>query len=47
MKLSSIVSAFVLAGAVTGCMTSKPETMGNLDKKLDMASFFIRKGCST
>jgi plastocyanin len=41
MKLDSIISAFVLAGAVTGCMTSKPETMGNLDKKPDMASFYL------
>ena len=41
MKLRLIISILVLVWAVTGCMTSKPEMMGNANKKLDMASFFL------
>ncbi len=41
MKLSLVISTFLLAGAVAGCMISKPETMGNLNKQLDMASFYL------
>jgi plastocyanin len=40
MKSSLIIPTFVLLG-LTGCMTSKPEMMGNMGKKLDMASFFL------
>jgi hypothetical protein len=41
MKLSPILSIFVLVGAVAGCTTSKPEMMGNMNKKLDQAPFYL------
>lgn len=41
MKTCLIITTFVLVCVLTGCMTSKPEAMGNMDKKLDMASFYL------
>lgn len=38
MMLSLIIPTLVLVGAVTGCVTSKPQAMGNMGKNLDMAS---------
>jgi plastocyanin len=40
-KLTWIVATSILTGAVSGCMTSKPEPAGNLGQKLDMESFYM------
>ena len=41
MKAGLILATAVLAGAVTGCRSSKPEPMGNLHQTLDMQSFYL------
>ena len=41
MKFGVIISALPVLAAFTGCMTSKPEMMGNMSQKLDMASFYL------
>ncbi len=41
MRPSVFVSTLPLVGALTGCMTSKPEMMGNVHQKLDMESFYL------
>jgi plastocyanin len=41
MKISIGISTLLAAAAFTGCTTSKPEAMGNMQGKLDMASFYL------
>ncbi len=41
MKLDFCISTLLLAGALAGCATSKPEALGNMEEKLDMTSFYL------
>ena len=41
MKLGICISTLLLAGLLVGCKTTKPETMGNLDRPLEMESFYL------
>ncbi len=41
MKFTFGTSMLLLVAALTGCATSKPEAMGNMEEKLDMTSFYL------
>jgi plastocyanin len=41
MKFQLLITASLLAAAVTGCMTHEPEAMGNMGTKLDMSTFYL------
>lgn len=44
MRITLIVWMAVGMAGLSGCATSKPETMGNLGQQLDPASFYLPKG---
>jgi plastocyanin len=41
MKFIVFVSAVAVTAALTGCKTSNPEMMGNMNEELDMESFYL------
>lgn len=43
MKLRFLLGAVLVAAGISGCATSKPEAMGNLERELDPASFYLPK----
>jgi plastocyanin len=43
MKLTFVTGAVLAVVGLSGCATSRPEAMGNLQKELDPASFYLPK----
>jgi hypothetical protein len=44
MKITQTLMALAGCLCLAGCMTSKPEMMGNLHQELDPESFYLPKG---
>jgi plastocyanin len=41
MKMTVIMGTMLIVAVLSGCTTSKPEIMGNLNQQLDPASFYL------